>query len=63
MLLLVKMQDSACKVTKSNTSPWVFFTFLKLCKMVLNRVKRLIYSKAVGRQLKEQLFFKNSLRD
>ena len=63
MLLLVKMQASAWKVTKSKTSAWVFFIFLKLCKIVSNRVKRLTFSKAVGRQLTEQLFFKNSIRD
>ena len=30
VLLLVKLQASACKFTKSNTPPWVFFTFFKL---------------------------------
>ena len=30
VLLLVKLQAKACKFTKSNTPPWVFFTFLKL---------------------------------
>ena len=30
MLLLVKLQAKACNFTKSNTLPWVFFTFLKL---------------------------------
>ena len=29
VLLLVKMQGSACKFTKSNTLAWVFCTFLK----------------------------------
>ena len=28
MLLLEKLQASSCKLTKSNTPPWVFFTFL-----------------------------------
>ena len=32
VLLSVKLQTSACKFTKSNTHPWVFFTFFKLCK-------------------------------
>ena len=32
MLLLVKLQTSASNFTKSNTPPWVFFTFFKLCK-------------------------------
>ena len=32
MLLLVKLQASARNFTKSNTPPWVFFTFLKLYK-------------------------------
>ena len=32
VLLLVKLQAEACNVTKSNTPPWVFFTFLKLYK-------------------------------
>ena len=30
--LFVKLQAKACNLTKSNTSPWVFFTFLKLFK-------------------------------
>ena len=31
VLLLVKLQAFlACNFTKSNTPPWVFFTFLKL---------------------------------
>ena len=32
VLFLVKLQASACNFTKSNNPPWVFFTFLKLCK-------------------------------
>ena len=32
MLLLVKLQAWALNFTKSNTPPWGFFTFLKLCK-------------------------------
>ena len=32
MLLLVKLQASVCNFTKSNTPPWVFFTFFKLYK-------------------------------
>ena len=27
VLLLVKLQAEACKVTKSNTPPWVSFSF------------------------------------
>ena len=27
---LVKLQASACNFTKSNTPPWVFFTFVEL---------------------------------
>ena len=30
--LLLKMQALVCNFTKSNTPPWVFFTFLKLHK-------------------------------
>ena len=30
MLLLFKLQAEACDFTKSNTLPWVFFTFFKL---------------------------------
>ena len=30
MLILVKLQASACNFTKINTPPWVFFTFFKL---------------------------------
>ena len=29
MLILVKLQASACSFTKLNTPPWVFFTFFK----------------------------------
>ena len=29
---LVKLQTEACNFTKNNTSPWLFFTFLKLCE-------------------------------
>ena len=32
LILLVKLQDLAYYFTKSNTPPWVFFTFLKLYK-------------------------------
>ena len=32
VLLLVKFQALACNFTKSNTHPWVFFTFLNLYK-------------------------------
>ena len=32
VLLSVKLQALACNFTKINTSPWVFFTFLKLYK-------------------------------
>ena len=33
VLPLVKLQASICNFTKSNTHPWVFFTFLKLYKL------------------------------
>ena len=32
VLFLVKLQAEACNFTKSNTPPWVFFTFFKLHK-------------------------------
>ena len=32
VLILVKLQASACNFTKINTPPWAFFTFFKLCK-------------------------------
>ena len=32
VLLLVKLQGEACNSPKSNTPPWVFFTFFKLYK-------------------------------
>ena len=31
VLLLVKLQAETCNFTKSNTPPWMFFTFFKLC--------------------------------
>ena len=33
MLLLVKLQVLACNFTNSNTRPWVFLTFFKLCTL------------------------------
>ena len=30
MVVLLKLQNSACNFTKSSTPPWVFFTFFKL---------------------------------
>ena len=32
VILLVKLQDTACNFTKSHTFPWVFFTFFKFYK-------------------------------
>ena len=32
MLILVKLQASACNFTKINSPPWVFFTYFKLYK-------------------------------
>ena len=32
VLLLVKLQASACNFIKSITPPWMFFPFFKLCK-------------------------------
>ena len=32
VLILVKLQASACNFTKINTPPWVFFTCFKLYK-------------------------------
>ena len=32
LLILVKLQASACNITKINTPPWMFFTFFKLYK-------------------------------
>ena len=32
VLLLEKLQAKSLNFTKSNTTPWVFFWFLKLCK-------------------------------
>ena len=32
VVLLTKLHAKAHNFTKSNTPPWVFFTFLKLCK-------------------------------
>ena len=40
IILLVKLQTSACNFTTSITPPWVFFTFFKILKMVANRTKR-----------------------
>ena len=32
VVLLVTLQTKACNFIKSNTPPWVFFTFIKLYK-------------------------------
>ena len=32
VLRLVKLQAEVCNFTKSDTPPWVFFMFFKLCK-------------------------------
>ena len=45
VLLLVKLQASACNYTKSNTPLWVFFTFLKLYKWY-QIVQRVTYKDA-----------------
>ena len=42
VLFFVKFQASACNFTKSNATPWVFFTFSNLYKWYQNRAKRLI---------------------
>ena len=39
VVLLVKLQVEACNFTKSDTPPWVFFTFFKIAQMVPNRTK------------------------
>ena len=35
----VKNTHEACNFTKSNTLPWVFFTFFKIVQMIPNRAK------------------------
>ena len=45
VLLLVKLQPSEYSFTKSNTPPWVFFTFFKIVQMVPNHAKLHIYGK------------------
>ena len=42
VLILVKLQASACNFTKINTPPWVFFTFLKFYKQY-QIAQRVIY--------------------
>ena len=55
--LLVKLQDSACHFTKSNTHPWVFFHVFKIVQMVPNRVNHLIIFIKKGRFLKLDAVF------
>ena len=40
VLILVKLQASACTFTKINTLPWVFFAFFKLykCEQIAHRI-------------------------
>ena len=41
MLLLVKLQALVCNFTKSNTNPWVFFTFLNYkLYQIAHRIKK-----------------------
>ena len=55
--LLVKLQNSACHFTKSNTHPWVFFHVFKIVQMVPNRVNHLIIFIKKGRFLKLDAVF------
>ena len=57
VLLLV-----ACNFSKSNTPPWVFFTFFKLLKMVPNCAKRLKYIFPAQAQHCNDFFTWNQLR-
>ena len=43
VLLLVKLQATSCSFTKSNTPPWVFFTFCKVHKGTKSRKAFHIY--------------------
>ena len=43
VLILVKLQASACNFTKINTPPWAFFTFLN-CTNGSNRAKHHIFA-------------------
>ena len=45
VLLLVKLQASACNFTKGNTPPWVLFTFFKLYK-IYDIAQNITYIKA-----------------
>ena len=47
VLLLAKLQAEACNFTKSNTPPWVFFTFLNCTNGTKSR-KRSTYIKATS---------------
>ena len=58
VLLLVKLQASACNFTKSNTPPWVFFTFFKLYEQY-QIVQRTTY---LGDSLREQYQHRNARR-
>ena len=42
VLLLIKLQSSACNFTKSYTPPWVFFPFFKVVQMAPIREKHLV---------------------
>ena len=45
VLLLVKLQAKTCNFTKSNTPPWLFFTFLKIVQVVPNGTTHHIFLK------------------
>ena len=51
VLLLIKLQAEACNFTKSNTPPWVFFTFFKFYEWY-QIAQRTTY--VINRQLKRE---------
>ena len=52
VILLIKLQASAYNFTKSNTPPWVFFTFFKLYKWYQIAQSVAIILKKVGHWIK-----------
>ena len=44
VLILVKLQASACNFTKINTPPWVFIHVFKIVQIVPNRATHHIFA-------------------
>ena len=63
LLILVKLQASACNFSKINTPPWVFFTFFKLYKLyqIVQRITHCAITVKIYAKLQERFNGKRRL--